>query len=825
MWFTAINYEQSTLISGSLLLTIRNTNILAQKKKKQKRKSRKKQPFQWKKWLTVTAIAFVGILIIFLASVYLGAFGKLPNKQELLEIQHPLASEIYGSDGTLLGKYFLENRTHVEFEELPQFLVDALVATEDARFYKHSGLDIRSLGRVFFKSILMMDRSSGGGSTISQQLAKNLYPRQRFWIFSMPVNKVKEIIIAKRIEKAYSKKDILALYLNTVPFGENVFGIGVASERFFSKMPFDLLPEEGATLVGMLKATTFYSPRRNPERAEARRNTVFEQMYRYKYITADQKEFLQEKPLVLNYSRKTDTEGLAMYFREYLKKEIRNWCKDKIGPNGEPYNLHTDGLRIYTSIDPTLQMYAEQSVKQVVAELQEKFDKQLANWKPYYLPLEEATKRSERYRALQKSGLDYKAIQTNFATEIPMRIYTPEGPMNVNMSPIDSIKHYLKFLQGAFFAMDPGTGEVKAWVGGIDHHQFGIDYVTTPRQVGSTFKPFVYAAAMEQGISACTYYDNERITYEDYKDWSPRNSNNEYGGSYTLAGALQNSVNTVSVQVLFDAGIENTIDLAHDFGIESEIPELPSIALGTAELNLMEMVTSYAPFANEGFATKPVYLYRIEDQNGNILEEFNESGIQSSEQVFPDSLNEEMVNMLQNVIDHGTGRRLRTQYGLAFDIAGKTGTTQNQSDGWFIGFTPNLIGGAWVGANDRRMHFQTLSDGQGARTALPIWAAFFSKVEKDRKFRSIVDGRFKERSVLAANQPDCEPYSEHPAEYMNQQMWEKENDDILIFRDINSKASKDKGLKSILETIFGKKDKKLKKTRKQRRADRRKKKG
>ena len=359
----------------------------------------------------------------------------------------------------------------------------------------------------------------------------------------------------------------------------------------------------------------------------------------------------------------------------------------------------------------------------------------------------------------------------------------------------------------------------------IDHHQFGIDYVTTPRQVGSTFKPFVYASALEQGISSCTYYDNERITYTDYKDWSPRNSNNEYGGSYTLAGALQNSVNTVSVQVLFDAGIENTINLAHDFGIQSDIPELPSIALGTAELNLMEMVTSYAPFANHGFATKPVYLYRIEDQNGNVLEEFNESGLQSSEQVFSDSLNQEMVKMLQNVIDHGTGRRLRSQYNLAFDIAGKTGTTQNQSDGWFIGFTPELIGGAWVGANDRRMHFQTLSDGQGARTALPIWAKFFSKVAKDQRYRSIVNDRFEEKSIFVTANTDCEPYSEHPAEYMNQQMWERENGEVLIFRDIKSRASKDKGLKSILETIFGKKEKKPKKTRKQRRADRRKKKG
>ena len=802
-------------------------------KRKPPARSRKKKASPSKKWdwKKISAVSLGGCLLIglfFFILIWTGLFGKIPTRATLQNIQHPIASEVYGYDGSLLGKYFIENRSQTEFDEISPFLIQALVATEDARFYAHRGVDLRSLVRVLFKTVLLMDKSSGGGSTISQQLAKNLFPRQKYFLASTLINKTREMITATRIEKVYSKEQILTLYLNTVPFGENVFGIGVATERFFDTHPSQITPEQSATLIGMLKATTYYSPRRFPERAKTRRNIVFDQMEKYGYITSAESAEFKERPLELNYSKRTDTEGLAMYFRKFLHNELKDWCETHMNDQGEPYNLYTDGLKIYTSIDPTLQSYAEQAVNEVVDELQEKFDQTLDSWKPYYQPLEQATKRSRRYQQLTAAGMNYKEIQATFAKETQMSIYKDGRMQQVNMSPIDSIKHYLRMLQGAFLVMQPKTGEIKAWVGGTDHRQFGIDYVTSPRQVGSTFKPFVYGAALEEGYDVCTYYDNERFTYEDFEDWSPRNSNGEYGGSYTMAGALTNSINTVSVQVLFDAGIEHTIDLAHRCGVESKIPEVPSIALGTAELSLLEMVNAYSTIANDGYKVNPTYLYRIEDQDGNILEEVSQQGYHSGEQVLSDSVTSDLIHMMRKVVDEGTAKRLRFEYGLNFEIAGKTGTTQNQSDGWFIGMTPNLVAGAWVGANDRRIHFQRLSDGQGARTALPIWGTFFSKLIKDPKYKTRIQEKFDPYPVFASYESDCIPYSEYDADYLNT-LYESDDDEIILLdeRAIPKRArridrKKSSGLKSILESIFGKKEDKPK--RKKNRKKRKKKK-
>lgn len=813
----------------------RKTSSTAKAKKSTKRKTKKASKkfelstLNWKRIAAYSAISGLILVVLFLFSIWIGLFGKLPTETTLRNIQQPIASEIYGFDGALLGKYFIQNRSHTEFDEISPFFIQALIATEDTRFYKHRGVDYRSLGRVFFKTLLMMNRSSGGGSTITQQLAKNLFPRKRYWMASTVVNKFREMFIAARIERVYSKEDILTLYLNTVPFGENVFGIGVATERFFDTDPSNLLPEESALLVGMLKATTYYSPRLYPERAKLRRNVVFDQMIKYGYLKPEDAEILKQSEIELKYSRRTDTEGLAMYFRKYLMGELKQWCKTHHKENGEPYNLYTDGLRIFTSIDPTLQSMAEKAVTETVSELQKKFDEKLDSWKPYYKALEEATVRSNRYRNLKKAGLDYKAIQEEFGKEIDMSIYRNGDYENTKMSPIDSIKHYLKMLQGSFLVMNPATGEIKAWVGGTDHRQYGIDYVTSRRQVGSTFKPFVYAAALEDGYTPCTYYDNERITYSDYKDWSPRNSNGEYGGSYSMSGALMNSVNTVSVQVLFDAGIEHTIELAHRCGIQSDIPQVPSIALGTAELNLLEMVTAYATIANDGYRVQPTFLYRIEDQDGNVLEEFAQPGFHEGEKVLDDTTTIEILQMMQNVVDRGTAQRLRSQYQFNFEIAGKTGTTQNQSDGWFIGMTPNLVAGAWVGANDRRIHFQSLNDGQGARTALPIWGNFFTQVTNDPKYRSRLHDQFIPSPIFASFVNDCETYSEFDAEYMNALMDRVSEPDLadeladLLDPDRRRKRIKpqnEKGLKGLLNSIFGKKENKQR--RKKRRSRRKK---
>lgn len=799
---------------------------MAQKKtrkstgKKKSPASRKKKTPSRLNWKKVFGWTFLVILLsgaLFIGAVYAGLFGRIPTRTELMNIRHPIASEIYGNDGTLLGKYFIENRSETEFDELTPFLVNALIATEDARFYSHHGIDYRSLLRVLVKSVMLMDRSSGGGSTITQQLAKNLYPRKKYPAASTLINKTREMILAARIEDVYDKDEILTLYLNTVPFGENVFGIGVATERFFNTHPSRITPEQAATLVGMLKATTYYSPRLHPERSKKRRNLVLDQMGKYHFITPVEADKIKARPLVLDYSRKTDIEGLAIYFRKHLKKDLEEWCAAHFREDGEPYNLFTDGLRIYTSIDPKLQAYAEQSVRDVLGELQNKFDDQLASWAAYYEPLEQATKRSRRYQNLKARGLDYKSIQASFSKKTPMQVYVDGRMKQVNMSPIDSIKHYLRMLQGALLVLDPKTGEVKAWVGGTDYRQFGIDYVTTPRQVGSTFKPFVYTAALEEGYDPCTYYDNERFSYPKYKDWSPRNANGEYGGSYSMSGALMNSVNTVSVQVLFDAGIEHVIDLAKRCGIESPIPEVPSIALGTAELNLLEMVSAYATLGNDGYRVDPVYIRRIEDEEGNILESFDQTSEIDSEQVVSDTLTQEIIQMLEKVIDEGTARRLRFQYGFDFDIAGKTGTTQDHSDGWFIGITPGLVGGAWVGANDRRIHFQNLSDGQGARTALPIWGSFFTKLESDPVYRNRLKKPILPTAIFAGYEPDCVPYSEETADVMNTEYdrqldLQDELDALFNQRDDRKRrprrrvSKESRGLKGLLESIFGKKD-------------------
>lgn len=721
------------------------------------------------KWLKVAIIAgivaVVGFLfgLIFFLSVLWGAFGELPSEAELTGIKNPLASEVYAADGELLGKYYIENRSYVPYNLISENIINALVATEDARYFQHKGFDTKSYIRVLFKTILMGNRSSGGGSTISQQLIKNLYGRENHGILSIPVTKIKEAIIAVRLEKQYSKRDVLALYLNTVSFGERAFGIGTATERFFSTTPKNIKLEEAATLIGMLKATTAYSPRRNPEKSKGRRDVVLGLMAKEGYITDAEKKAAQAKPMVLKYNRITQNDGLAPYFREYLKQELKEWCKTQTKADGTSYNLFTDGLKIYTTIDQKMQQYAEKAVNEHLAELQKIFDKQ---WKAPYpwtrspSMLQDYIQRSERYKMHRRAGSSQLIIDRDFRKPREMEVFSWEGEVEKTMNAKDSILYYLPFLQAGFMAMDPINGEVKAWVGGINHEYFRLDHVTNPRQVGSTFKPIVYATAVEKGVSPCNFYQNELRTYLDYDNWTPRNSDDKYGGFYTMKGALANSVNTVSVQVLLQMGVDTVINMAHKMGIESELPQYPSIALGTPEITLKEMVGAYSVFANGGYERKPTYLVSIKDRNNRQLEKFSKPYYQDRKRVISAETAYTMAHIMEGVVDSGTAKRLRWQFNLQNDIAGKTGTTQNQVDGWFIGYTPKLVAGAWVGADDRRIHFKSITDGQGARTALPIWGKFFRSLADDKNYKQYVESSFRQPTDETLANLECEFFVE-----------------------------------------------------------------
>jgi len=750
----------------------------------QSRWQKKKQgKAKYKKWgkrilfgmLGLMIIGFLSLLLLY-TTVYWGAFGKLPTKSELQAIKNPQATKIYGSDGVLLGKYFTENRNNVQYDEISPNVVGALVATEDARYFKHNGMDFRATLRVIFKNVILQDRGAGGGSTINQQLIKNLYKRENFGLLSIPVFKMKEIIVGRRIDKVFTKKDIIANYLNTVPFGERAFGIGTASQRYFNKMPQDLSLEEAATLIGMLKATGTYNPRRNPEMSKVRRNVVLNQMAKYKdvlkeniglTITDGMIKATKQFPLELNYKRYTTSSGLAPHFREKVKGQLKKWCAENEKPDGSNYSLYNDGLKIYTTIDSRMQEYAQQAVSTHLSALQKDYD---AHWKgrepwedsPSFI--KRAMQQTNRYKAGKKAGKSNKDLEDEFTkTYIKMDIMDPTNGAKVIedklMTPMDSLKHYLNVLNTGFFVMDHQTGDVKVWVGSIDHQYFPFDHTRATRQVGSTFKPIVYATALERGVAPCQFYDNDLRTYIDEYDkrWTPRNSDGKYEGQYSIKGAIANSVNTVSAQVLYDAGIDSIIMLAKDMGIYNDIPEVPSIALGTAELSLQEMVTAYCSFANGGKKVTPNFIAKIEDAAGNVLAEFNKKDDDNDDEY---ALSQEtaimMVEMLQGVVDSGTAQRLRFRYGLTQDFGGKTGTTQSHTDGWFVGITPNLAAGVWTGGANNYIRFRTINYGQGANMALPVFGEFFQKLYADYSFTELKNASFEEPPEEILAMLDCE---------------------------------------------------------------------
>ena len=719
----------------------------------------------------------VFIIILFVFLVGFGVFGSLPKVDELLNPKNNLATIVYSGDMKILGKYYSENRVNVAFEKIDKDVVNALIATEDVRYYEHNGVDFKALLRSFFGVFTGGNR--GGGSTISQQLAKMMFPRERLNKLELVVRKLKEWIIATQLEKYYTKDEILALYLNKFDFLNLAVGIKSAAQIYFNSNQDSLKIEQAAMLVGMAKNPSLFNPIRHNEICLKRRNVVLNQLVKYGYLSSLKYDSLKVLPLGLSFRPEDHNDGLAPYFREYLRDVfLKNWCKSHINSETEaPFNIYKDGLKIYTTIDSKMQNYAEEAVYEHMNDLQKMFSKECLNkknapfaWNVSKQEIEgimnSSVKRSDRYRQLKEDGLSHEKIIEIFHKPVPMRVYSLRGDIDTILSPYDSIKYYKSFLQTGFMAMEPQTGYVKAWVGGINHKYFKYDHVkVSKRQVGSTFKPFVYALAIQEGLSPCHQVPNIRtcINMPDGKDWCPDNSDGLKGTGQmiTLRRALALSVNYVTAWIMKQYGPHAVVNLVKRLGVTSQIPEVPSICLGTADISVFEMVAANSTFANKGTYIQPTFISRIEDKNGKVLEEF----IPNSNEVFSEEKAYTMIQLMRGVVQEGTGSRLRgAKYKLNNQIAGKTGTTQHNADGWFIGLTPELAAGCWVGGEDRSIHFNSITEGQGASMALPIWGKFFVKVYADKTIKLSKADFTKPKNLDPNLEMDCSKYDDQPLE-------------------------------------------------------------
>lgn len=709
---------------------------------------------------TLLVTLFFGVLFI---RVLNERYGQLPDHQELALVENAEASSVLSEDGVLLGKYFRENRVSVPQEAISPSVVNALIATEDARFFEHQGIDLRALARVAVRTILLRDRSSGGGSTISQQLAKQLYPRQPNGRFGILKTKLREMVIASRLEEVYSKEDLLNLYLNTVPFGENAYGIEVASGRFFSKSASELTVEEAAVLVGLLKANTTYNPRLRPEASRGRRNVVLSLMARNGSLTAAAADSLAALPFQINYRRENNKVGGAAYLRGRLRREVVEILKDKTHPDGRPYDLDRDGLSIYTTVNSRLQRFAEEAVLEQMPRIQGNL---ATDWKSTRrAPWEEAflkeVRRSPRYERLAARGLDEEDILAQLREPKQMTIFDwkTAGPRDTLMRPLDSIRHYFTLLNAGLLATDPASGKVLAWVGGVDYRYVQYDHVSARRQVGSTIKPVIYATALQEGMLPCEYTPAQQFTYEDFNNYNPRNPSGEYAGAYSMRGGLAQSVNTVAVNVAVRTGLPRVVREIHEMGIQGEVEEIPSVALGTVEASLVEMNTVYAGFANRGKRPRGVYyLDKIEDADGNIV--YAAPPRMDHIRVMNDTVAAVATYLMTGVVNGGTASRLRSTYGLRGAMAGKTGTTQNQSDGWFMGYTPKIVVGVWVGAEYPAVHFRTLRRGSATATALPVWGTFMRKVQRAEGLGAFRGGWFPKLDEMTTALLECPDYLE-----------------------------------------------------------------
>ena len=696
----------------------------------------------------------LGVMALFFTLASWGFFGSMPSFEDLENPESNLATEVISSDGITIGKFYNENRTPIKYEDLPQSLVKALVATEDERFYKHSGIDARrTLGAVLKLG------SDGGASTLTQQLAKLLFHGEgsTFKLFRV-IQKVKEWIIAVKLERQYTKNEIIAMYLNKADFVNTAVGIRSASKVYFGKEPRDLTIDEAAMFVGMLKNPSLYNPLRRLEKVRLRRNTVLGQMVRNGILNQATKDKLAGKPIVLHFHPESHKEGTATYFREYLREYMKNWAKENKKPDGSDWDIYSDGLKIYTTIDSKIQEHAEEAVQAHMKNLQKEFfAQQKDNKNAPFLKItpeetsrimDKAMKSSERWRIMKEDDKSEEEIIASFGVKTKMKIFSWKGEIDTLMTPTDSIRYYKHFLQAGLMSMEPKTGHIKAWVGGIDYKYFQYDHVGQgARQVGSTFKPFVYATAIEQlGMSPCdSIIDSPFMIHKGRhnvtEDWEPKNSDRQYRGMVTLRRALANSINTVSAKLMDKVGPEAVVALTKKLGVKSDIPVQPSIALGAVEITVEDMVAAYSTFANQGVYIKPQFISRIEDKNGVVLYET----VPESHDVLNKDIAYAVIKLLEGVTEEGSGVRLRTQSGGSGDnrwtgypymftnpIAGKTGTSQNQSDGWFIGMVPNLVTGVWVGCEDRSARFKGITYGQGATAALPIWGYMMKKCYEDK---------------------------------------------------------------------------------------------
>ena len=771
----------------------------------------------WKFFVIFWSVVLVGIIgvFVFFWLISAGKLGFMPTFEELENPNNRFASEVYFADGPIMNRYFeKENRKYIEYREIPQSVIDALIATEDVRFYDHSGIDVRGLFRVA-KGLLTANTSAGGGSTISQQLAKMLFPRESdLNVFELAIRKFREWVIAVRLEKSYTKEEILTMYLNKYDFLNLAVGISSAADIYF-QVPLDSLKvEQAAMLIGMAKNSSYYNPVRRPELTLNRRNVVLSQMYKYDKITREECDSLKKLPLGLNFKRVDHKEGLATYFREYLRlfmtankpdrKRYRDlsqfrldsvawetnplygWCKKNVKVDGSHYDLYSDGLKIYTTLDSRMQKYAEEAVREHLSQdLQPLFDKEkVKKLRPPFSNdmtpaeieevLDRSIRQSERYRVLSKQGMSFDEIRKTFDQPLEMQVFTWNGIRDTVMTPLDSIKHYKSFFRSGFMVMQPQTVYIKAYVGGPDYRYFMYDMVSAgKRQVGSTIKPILYTLAMQEGLGPCDKVPNIPQTFilPTGEPWSARGGTKRQGEMVTLRWGLANSENNISAWVLKQFTPEAVAQMAHKMGITSFIDPVPSVFLGTAEITVKEMVAAYSIFANKGVYNSPLPVYRIEDKYGNVLQEFRPE----SREVITENTAYLMCNLLEGVVTGGTGVRLRYKYKLMNPMGGKTGTTQKHADGWFMGVTPDLVGGVWVGAEDRSIHFQNLANGQGASMALPIWAKFLLKAYADPRLK--MSDRPFDRPAGINKRLDCdETISEAEVKEMNNGIREDEEE-------------------------------------------------
>ena len=743
-------------------------------------------PFTQENWASKTINylwkAFLGGLVFFVLFVwmvslnFLGLFGTLPDFKALENPDSQLASELYSADGLLLGTFARENRSPVSYEELAPNLVQALIATEDERFEEHSGIDLQAMLRVFVKSIILR-QDSGGGSTLSQQTAKNLFKTRTDassgFLSNIPglrmlIVKTKEWIVATQLERSYTKNEILTLYLDTSEFGSNAFGIKTASKTFFNKLPKDLAIQESAVLVGLFKAPTYYSPVFNPENSLRRRNTVLSQMLKNEFLTETEYDSISQLPIVLDYQVQNQNQGLATYFREIVKADLIKWSKENLKSDGSAYDLFGDGLKIYVTIDSRMQRYAEESMEEHMKELQKAFFKEMGTREPWInesyqvIPnfIETAVKRTEAYRLLkQRYGNRTDSIEFKLNEKKKMRIFSWEGERDTLMSTMDSMKYYKKFLQTGMMTMDPASGHIKAWVGGIDHKYFKFDHVKQgKRQPGSTFKPFVYAAAIENGYSPCYSVVDQpvEVYIPGQPAWSPANSDGKFSNErMTIRKAMAQSVNSVTAYMMKKLSPLIVIETARRLGITSDLEEVPSLALGVNDVSVFEMVGAFGTFVNKGEHITPYYIDRIEDKNGNLIHQFTPKK--------KPAMSEEHAYLMTYMRRGGFEESAGTSQGVASSIregnelGGKTGTTQNGSDGWYMGISKDLVSGIWVGGDDRAIHFRSWASGQGAKTARPIWAKFMAKVYADSQL-GYTKGPFPRPERPLSIEIDCDKY-------------------------------------------------------------------